>query len=332
MIIVIEGTDGAGKTTLAENLVAKMWTLGVETEVIHAGPPESGLSVFEQYALPLLERREKITRRNYLLILDRWHLGELIYGPILRGKCALEPEQFTYLELLLESLGAVKIVVNTTDSAIRSRVGIHRGDPVTAEQAIDIKELFLSLALNYPTWQVLAPETHETNEMVTELLKWAAQANIVPRVLSQFPGYVGSAIPNLLLVGDEPSGWQVGDQIRPAFFPDVKGSSSNYLLRSLLAHVNTLNVGLCNANDGTEVKYLWRLLDRPMVVALGKNASTTLHRLNIDHTVVPHPQWVRRFHHRSHVAYGRAILAPELELRISNGELVATSAVMREVG
>lgn len=331
MLIILEGTDGAGKTTLADHLVSKMWTLGVETEVLHAGPPESGISVFEQYTLPLLERREKIARRNYLLILDRWHLGELIYGPLLRGKSQLDPEQFAYLELLLESLGAVKVVVNATDSAIRDRLGAHREDLVSVEQAIDIKELFLSLALNYPTWQVLVPEMHETDEMVSELLKYAAHDNLAARVLSRVPGYVGSVVPNLLLVGDEPSGWHVGDQTRPAFYPDVRGSSSSYLLRSLLAHGNAIDVGFCNANDGTDVKYLWRLLDCPMVVALGNNASTTLHRLNIHHTTRPHPQWVRRFHHSDHVVYGRAILTPKLELRISNGELVATSTTMKEV-
>lgn len=328
MLIILEGTDGAGKTTLAEHLTVNFYG---DVETIHAGPPQPGLSVFEQYAQPLLDRREKIASRDYLLILDRWHLGELVYGPLLRGKSALEPEQFAYLELLLESLGAVKVVVNATDGAIRRRLGAHREDLVSVDQAIDIKELFLSLAIKYSTWQVLAPEMHETDEIVTNLLKQATHDSLAPRVLNNFPGYVGSVHPNLLLIGDEPSGWQVGDAVRPAFYPDVRGSSSNYLLRSLLDNICVLDVGLCNANDGTNVWGLWKVLDCPLVVALGKNASMTLHRLTLDHVAVPHPQWVRRFHHRSHAAYGRAILAPELELRVSNGELVATSTAMREV-
>lgn len=331
MLIILEGTDGAGKTTLAKQLVTEVEAHGESHEILHAGPPETGLSVFEQYALPLLERREQIAKPDHLLILDRWHLGELIYGPLLRGKSALEPEQFAYLELLLQSLGAVKVVVNATDSAIRSRVGAHRDDLVSVDQAIAIKEKFLSLALRYQTWGIVIPEAYKTSEIVFTLLRSATLDNNASRLLASFPGYVGSTTPNLLLVGDEPSGWQVGDPIRPAFYPDVNGSSSNYLLRSLLANGNVINVGFCNANDGTDVMGLWRTLWRPLVVALGKNASTTLHRLNIDHTVVPHPQWVRRFHHRSHVEYGMAILTPGATLTVFNGELTVVPPALKEV-
>jgi hypothetical protein len=331
VLIILEGTDGAGKTTLARQLATEVEAHGESYEILHAGPPEAGLSVFDQYALPLLERRDKIALPDHLLILDRWHLGELIYGPLLRGKSALEPEQFAYLELLLESLGATKVVVNATDDAIRSRVGLHRGDPVTAEQAINIQEKFLSLALRYQTWGIVASEPHKSSEVVFTLLRSATLDNHAPRRLRSFNGYVGSMTPKLLLVGDEPSGWQVGDPVRPAFYPDVNGSSSNYLLRSLLANMSVIDVGFCNANDGTDISGLLKALYRPPVVALGTNASTTLHCLNIDHAVVPHPQWVRRFHHRSHAEYGRAILTPGATLTLRNGELTVVQPALKEV-
>lgn len=329
MLIVLEGTDGAGKSTLANQLAAEVETHGEDVEILHAGPPQPGVSVFKQYAEPLLERREKIARRDYLLILDRWHLGELIYGPLLRGKSSLEPEQFAYLELLLESLGAVKVIVSAHRETLMSRLGPHREDLVNVEQAITINDQFIGLAMRY-RWGILSSGRDPFNT-ITELFGHLDHENLAARVLGQFPGYVGSVAPNLLLVGDEPNGWSVGEAIRPAFYPDVLGSSSNYLLRSLLAHGNTINAGFCNANDGTDVKNLWRTLDRPLIVALGRSAGNALDQCGLGHTTVPHPQWVRRFHHRSHVEYGRAILAPvTLDLRVSNGELVTVPAAVSE--
>lgn len=76
-IFIIEGPDGAGKTTLARQL-AKDYDL----EYHHEGPPPTD-KVTQYYINLLLDAKDK------RIIFDRLALGEMVYGPILRGRNAL---------------------------------------------------------------------------------------------------------------------------------------------------------------------------------------------------------------------------------------------------
>ena len=69
--LVIEGPDGAGKTTLAQALCASGYAYR------HEGPPPPTVPALRYYA-GILARLEQPT------LLDRFHLGELVYGPIVR--------------------------------------------------------------------------------------------------------------------------------------------------------------------------------------------------------------------------------------------------------
>lgn len=323
MLIILEGTDGAGKSTLAGRLTDAAMVRGWSVEVLHAGPPRPETSVFKQYSEPLMSRRDDVLRHDHLLVLDRWHLGELIYGPLLRGKSLLEPEQFAHLELMLSALGAHRVVVRAYDSELMERLGTHREDLVDVRQAMTINHEFGMLALEHD-WDLVFPTDVAPRLLVADLLGHARRRTAAVQGLAEFPGYVGPPEPGLLLVGDEPSGWTAGDPARPAFYPDVRGSSSSYLLRSLIETDRRAVFGMCNANDGTDVKTLYSRLGCPLVVALGRRAQTALDRLGYTYVDVPHPQWVRRFHHASRAEYGKSILYPDLTLRSSGDDLRAT--------
>lgn len=77
--IIIEGPDGAGKTKLARTLC---FALGMDYH--HEGPPPIGARPGEHY-LKVLNNTHKPT------VFDRFHLGEIIYGPLLRGAGGLNP-------------------------------------------------------------------------------------------------------------------------------------------------------------------------------------------------------------------------------------------------
>lgn len=76
-MIIVEGIDGTGKTSLAERM------------------KESG---FESYHLTYEEKSEEgylkmLNKNTATLILDRSFISELVYGPILRNTCKINLRQ-----------------------------------------------------------------------------------------------------------------------------------------------------------------------------------------------------------------------------------------------
>lgn len=139
MLVVIEGPDGSGKTTLARRVAE-----AAGGEYRHAGPPERHPLV--EYTAPLAGYRPG---GGQTLVLDRWHLGELVYGPLYRGKCGLTPSQFAAVEDFLLSLGAV-LVHCTGRVRVLSRRLAARGEQVDEPR----------LALEARIWdRVVATET-----------------------------------------------------------------------------------------------------------------------------------------------------------------------------
>lgn len=80
MIIILEGPDGSGKTTFANDLAAKFGF-----RVAHEGPPPQDSHPIQYYSDVLEQRRSEFP--NW--IFDRFAFGERIYGPWYRGKDGL---------------------------------------------------------------------------------------------------------------------------------------------------------------------------------------------------------------------------------------------------
>jgi hypothetical protein len=74
-VIVLEGPDGGGKTTIAKWLEKEK---GFEYR--HEGPPEIGRNQFYHYS----EQMYQAMNEDHPIVFDRFHLGELVYGPIAR--------------------------------------------------------------------------------------------------------------------------------------------------------------------------------------------------------------------------------------------------------
>jgi thymidylate kinase len=80
MIIILEGPDGSGKTTLAQKL-QDLYNLDYH----HEGPTPNVDSVLQYY----IDTFDNITKNDNIVI-DRFALGECVYGPTLRGKDQLK--------------------------------------------------------------------------------------------------------------------------------------------------------------------------------------------------------------------------------------------------
>lgn len=103
-VIIVEGIDGAGKTTLVNRIKELVpdtydkvfWTKGVPV-----------------YDDPEQEYCEQLTwlRNHHFVVSDRYHVGELIYGPLYRGISRVAGRFFDRIEERLGQLRAVKVVL-----------------------------------------------------------------------------------------------------------------------------------------------------------------------------------------------------------------------------
>lgn len=117
-IIILEGIDGAGKSTLAEALKAAS---PLPAEIVHKGPMTQ--TVVEEYMRPLLDWPE-----DKLLIADRWHVGEMIYGPIYRGASLVEGDYNDTIEKILGVLNAVRVIVQPPLEVVIERMAARGED------------------------------------------------------------------------------------------------------------------------------------------------------------------------------------------------------------
>lgn len=111
MIIIIEGNDGTGKTTLANDLAK---ALPGYYKVIHrthlTDTPKSEL--FKIYKDLLL--------KNTNVILDRAWYSEMAYGPVFRGKSCISVDEMHELEELLHSLGGCVVYCHSENAYKRA--------------------------------------------------------------------------------------------------------------------------------------------------------------------------------------------------------------------
>jgi hypothetical protein len=112
MLILIEGADGVGKSTLAGTIVG---ITGAAIE--HRGPP-TARTLFLEYT-ELINAYDPQTDD---LVCDRWHWGEMIYGPLFRGGTDMTPDDLREIETVLLRKGAVMVHLTGVTAAVRARL------------------------------------------------------------------------------------------------------------------------------------------------------------------------------------------------------------------
>lgn len=289
MLILLEGGDAVGKTTLANKLAAHIGNV----TLLHKGPPQYP-DIFKEYEGCLDFYRPGSGQH---VVCDRWHIGEMIYGPLLRGQARMDEFQFRHVEMYLRSRGALLVRVDEDDEVVKQR--IHGDD----EQLINTLQASVVLA-QYRKFSSTLPQTHSKSvdwiikcAQITE--RWAAK-------LVQWPSYIGPPVghsrkPGILLLGEI----NPHPEVQTAALTPYTGRCGHYLLQ---ACEHLMNFGLGNACEGP-VRKLWCTLGRPKVVALGRTAQRICQAESIPHGAVAHPQWARRFKAGKQEVYGALIEA-----------------------
>lgn len=306
-LLIVDGADATGKTTLAHAIVEQG-----DLRYEHRGPPES--DPFDEYETSLLGFRP----REDAVIFDRYHVGELVWPKIFGRKTSYTPEQHLHVELFLRSRGAVLVACHGKWTTVRDRLRT-RGDEVLVgakgerqlERALASFDQQLRASRLLKTWHSI-----EDPVLISTLLAQArSRARASAAALDITSELIGELErPSVLLVGDRRKDGSAG----MPFCPNHGLNSSLFLMRSLLESGLALSrIAIVNSrvSDSRGVRHLADLreqLGRPKVVALGSRASASLESLGIPHGRTHHPQYIRRFFYNQDALYARSLSAASL--------------------
>ena len=108
-IVIVEGPDGAGTTTLATELA-----ITLQVPYHHCGPPETPDPLTEYWQLA---KQLAVTGG----VIDQFYLGELVYGPLRRQVTYEDRFPWWLLELCLYKLGALQVILTGDVATLRGR-------------------------------------------------------------------------------------------------------------------------------------------------------------------------------------------------------------------
>ncbi len=130
MIIIIEGPDGGGKTTLAQQLSKQ-----TGYPILHRSQPKTD----EEKKLMLGEYIQAI-KGNKNAIFDRCWYSEMAYGPVMRDSSVISYPQMYELERMLAKNGAIIIHCTGSESALWMRCQKRGEDYITSRD--DFKAIY----------------------------------------------------------------------------------------------------------------------------------------------------------------------------------------------
>lgn len=139
----MEGADGVGKTTFVELLMHFL----DHTTVLHRGPPEKE---------PWLEYTEELEDyepqaapgEGPTVVCDRWHWGELVYGPLYRGESKLGWPGMLAVDRFLNDRGAIAVFLDGDEPTVTRRCFTERGEDYLQPEHVGwVLETYRTVAL-----------------------------------------------------------------------------------------------------------------------------------------------------------------------------------------
>ena len=303
-IIVLEGANATGKSTLAKELERKHGAI-----IMHQTYRFRD-RIFD-FHTAVLRRAIKLAKTR-LVVLDRLWMSEEVYAHVYRGGTPW-PHQGRMVDRILQQASAVTVVcVSRDDDVLRERFKKTRSyrQDAGAEKNLEVNTRFRSLfvKLSVPTRKTYFDDLIDAHDMRSDIIPYEIGedmtltidkvfAQIKARQKAQIKGALGN--PNFIgnLYGAEYL--FVGDVTNPKFkwswpFYDYCGCS---LWMAEQLHHDLFDETLAvwtNANGTPDV--ISQLIGRGLkTIALGVNAGFELKRRGVPFQHVPHPQWGRRF-------------------------------------
>lgn len=129
MIIIIEGPDGSGKTSLANQLSRQ-----TGYPIIHRSSPKT-----EEEKKQMLAEYLLTIKSNKNVIFDRCWYSEMVYGPVMRDDSVISFPGMYELERMLAKTGAIVIYCTGPEPALWMRCTKRGEDYITCRD--DFKEI-----------------------------------------------------------------------------------------------------------------------------------------------------------------------------------------------
>jgi len=280
MIIILEGPDGAGKTTLAHELRDRH---GFAYH--HEGPPPEG-NLLEHYGAIL----DSFRGRN--AVIDRLAYGERVYGPILRG----QESRFTHgdwviFQRLMRAVGAIQLTYmppyNECKAAWKQKMALRQELFEDAETLRRVYREFANIVESDVSFRLTIRVGAD------ELLNALDEGVFIKPTKVLPPGFVGSPSAKFLFVGEK--GSHENSPTRDLAFFGTSGCSG-YLTYCLhQAGFEEQEIAFINAARWDNQVVSWPELDWK-VIALGNKARMECQLRDLEFYFLPHPQYWRRFH------------------------------------
>ncbi len=277
MITIVEGPDGAGKTTLIDDLY---YRAGGMVGRLHQGPYH--YDVLKE----TLTTVSRAMERDAHILCDRLHLGERIYGPVFRQDDMLKDRGQRVLERALLGLGEVCQVIcyPPFDPYVRDAWLARQQD----EMLDTLDQLGWVYRLYKTQWSMLPTVAydwtrHSVDWLVEEMEAIRSPANPGPGV-----GWYGSDKEGTVLI--------VGERSDSLPFVSVEGSSG--WVSDQIPDIDERGLYWVNAvtPDGhPEHPGFIEEMQPKGIIALGSVASTWLKEAGYTYERIDHPNYHRRY-------------------------------------
>lgn len=315
-LILIEGPDGTGKSTLAAQFKRDFGAVVLhqryrwKTRMFH-------------YHTAVLRRAIKLVGQGKLVVLDRLWPSELVYGQVYRGGSPI-PLEGRFMDRVLLKHAAFYIFCGGDPKVIAAR---HAKLKEQRDELYESKIEELARAydqfvsdfagsgdnrrfdvVNYSIENDGDFLDHFAKSVVTRMELWQKR-QYLPALSCSNQNILGhAATAKILFVGDK-----CNQKHRGMLWPFYEYGNCSLFMTECLNELgfSEQHAMWTNANAGDDFKGIIEFRPHLKVVSLGADAHDTLHAAGISHHSIPHPQYGRRFDRSGFLKHLESVLKPD---------------------
>lgn len=168
-VLIVEGVDKAGKTTLI-NTLAKKYP-GYLIKVTYRPKDDSDAGREEIKKKYQKQAKWIVEEANTNFVLDRSFISELVYSKVMRGYDATDDPFFLGLENQLKSAGAILLYCDPGYSVLKQRHAIEKDDYIGFKHVFDLSKGYKDFLDNTVLEKYVVDTSRPIDEIIKDLTK-----------------------------------------------------------------------------------------------------------------------------------------------------------------